>query len=72
MVLLYMMFYHVGQLLDDVFGTNWFTDEARFLGRWYAGVPLGVDSYTARIRPALFSAYGIFMLRQFFLAIPRE
>lgn len=36
----------------------------RFLG-W-------IDSYAALILPAAFSAYGTFMLRQFFLSIPRE
>lgn len=36
----------------------------RFLG-W-------IDSYSALILPAAFSAYGTFMLRQFFLSIPRE
>ena len=72
MVPLFMMFYHVPRQLNAWFGTTWFTDETFFLGRWYAGVPLGVDSYTALIAPALFSAYGTFMLRQFFLTIPRE
>lgn len=31
-----------------------------------------VDTYTALILPPMFSAYGTFMLRQFFLSIPRE
>jgi multiple sugar transport system permease protein len=31
-----------------------------------------VDTYTALILPAMFSAYGTFMLRQFFLSIPRD
>jgi len=31
-----------------------------------------VDTYAALILPAMFSAYGTFMLRQFFLTIPRE
>ena len=30
------------------------------------------DSYAALILPGLFSAYGTFMLRQFFLSLPRE
>jgi multiple sugar transport system permease protein len=38
--------------------------------KWYAGRPLGIDSYFVLIVPALFSAYGTFMLRQFFLGIP--
>ncbi len=31
-----------------------------------------IDTYAAMILPAAFSAYGTFMLRQFFLNIPRE
>jgi multiple sugar transport system permease protein len=31
-----------------------------------------VNTYYALIIPPMFSAYGVFMLRQFFLAIPRE
>jgi len=31
-----------------------------------------VDTYAALIIPGIFSAYGTFMLRQFFLSIPRE
>lgn len=31
-----------------------------------------VDSYAALILPALFSAYGTFLLRQFFLSLPRD
>jgi multiple sugar transport system permease protein len=33
---------------------------------------VGIDSYFALIVPMMFSAYGTFMLRQFFLTIPRE
>ncbi|MAE62762.1 MAG: sugar ABC transporter permease [Phycisphaeraceae bacterium] len=72
MVPLFMIFHHVPSLLNDLLGTTYFRDDTWFLGRWYAGVPLGVDSYTALIAPALFSAYGTFMLRQFFLNIPRD
>ncbi len=31
-----------------------------------------VDTYKAMILPAIFTAYGTFMLRQFFLTLPRE
>ncbi|MBQ7257061.1 MAG: carbohydrate ABC transporter permease [Abditibacteriota bacterium] len=31
-----------------------------------------VDTYTALILPGMFSAYGTFMLRQFFMSLPRE
>jgi len=39
---------------------------------FYAGKVVGLDSYFALIVPGLFSAYGTFMLRQFFLTIPRD
>ncbi len=32
----------------------------------------GIDSYFALVVPVMFSAYGTFMLRQFFLSIPRD
>jgi multiple sugar transport system permease protein len=33
---------------------------------------VGIDSYFALIVPVMFSAYGTFMLRQFFISIPRD
>jgi len=33
---------------------------------------IGLDSYFALIVPAMFSAYGTFLLRQFFLTLPRD
>jgi multiple sugar transport system permease protein len=33
---------------------------------------IGLDSYFALIAPGMFSAYGTFLLRQFFLTLPRE
>jgi multiple sugar transport system permease protein len=42
-------------------------------GREYPiGRLVGIDSYFALIVPAMFSAYGTFMLRQFFMGIPRD
>jgi multiple sugar transport system permease protein len=42
-------------------------------GRTYeAGRLVGLDSYFALAVPAMFSAYGTFMLRQYFLSIPRD
>ena len=44
-----------------------------FLFNWLEiGKPLGIDSYMALILPGLFSAYGTFMLRQFFMGIPKD
>jgi multiple sugar transport system permease protein len=42
-----------------------------FLGQ-YTGKLFGLDSYFALIVPGMFSAYGTFMLRQFFMGLPSE
>jgi ABC-type glycerol-3-phosphate transport system permease component len=53
---------------------NW--SAQRVLGTTWAdpvaGRLVGIDSYFALIVPVMFSAYGTFMLRQFFLSIPRD
>lgn len=54
-------------LLDTLFHTDYWERELVFGGR-----VIGVDSYFALIAPRCFSAYGTFMLRQFFLGIPKE
>ena len=54
--------------------TDW--SAQRVLGTTFAdpniGRAVGIDSYFALIVPVMFSAYGTFMLRQFFLSIPRD
>ena len=64
--------------------TEWLTVAAPFVnwdgprvislfGRTYeVGRLVGLDSYFALIVPAMFSAYGTFMLRQFFMSLPRD
>lgn len=42
-------------------------DDSPFLGRFF-----GLDSYFALIVPSMFSAYGTFLLRQFFLGLPKD
>ncbi len=48
----------------------------RVVGTAFSDPPVGrlvgIDSYFALIVPMMFSAYGTFMLRQFFLSIPRD
>lgn len=48
----------------------------RVLGHTFAdplvGRLVGLDSYFALIVPMMFSAYGTFLLRQFFLSLPRD
>ena len=64
--------------------TEWLTVTAPFVnwdaprvvslfGHTYdVGRLVGLDSYFALIVPVMFSAYGTFMLRQFFMGIPRD
>ncbi|HZG74269.1 MAG TPA: carbohydrate ABC transporter permease [Paenibacillus sp.] len=41
--------------------------------QYFEVVKLGwIDSYAGLIVPQIFSAYGVFLLRQFFLSLPRE
>jgi len=68
----YILFVKMPELLNLVFHTNWFTQDFYFLGRYYVGRLVGGNSYFALIAPGLFSAYGTFMLRQFFMNLPRE
>jgi multiple sugar transport system permease protein len=73
LVPLFMMLTKLPGFMDGLFGTTFFSDGRYFLGRLlYVGRHLGVDSYFVLIVPALFSPYGTFLLRQFFIAIPRE
>jgi len=57
--------------MNALFGTDFFTASFYFCGH-YVGSPMGVDSYFSLIVPGLFSAYGTFLLRQFFMTIPRD
>jgi multiple sugar transport system permease protein len=59
------------ELLNSLFNTSWWTSDL-FIGSHYVGKPIGIDSYFAMIMPGLFSAYGTFMLRQFFMSIPED
>jgi multiple sugar transport system permease protein len=59
-------------LLNNLFSTTWWSSDLYLLGKWFVGKPVGIDSYFALIIPAIFTAYGTFMLRQFFMSIPRD
>jgi multiple sugar transport system permease protein len=67
----YILFIKIPELLNFVFHTTWFSQDLYFLGKYYVGRLVGGNSYFALIAPGLFSAYGTFMLRQFFMTIPR-
>jgi multiple sugar transport system permease protein len=68
----FILFQKAPQLLNTLFGTSYFTADLYFMGEIFAGKAIGLDSYFALIAPALFSAYGVFLLRQFFLGISHE
>lgn len=68
----YVLFVKMPELLNWAFATEWFSHDLYFLGKYYVGRLLGGNSYFALIAPGLFSAYGTFMLRQFFMNLPRD
>lgn len=68
----YILFIKMPELLNAAFHTDLFTSDLYFLGKYYIGRLAGSNSYFALIVPGLFSAYGTFMLRQFFMSLPRE
>lgn len=59
------------QGLNAFFNTD-FWSTPLYIGNTYIGKPLGLDSYFALIIPHCFSAYGTFLLRQFFMTIPDD
>jgi len=72
MIPVYILFAKGPATLDALMSTNVFTADL-YLFKWLQiGKPLGIDSYMALMLPGLFSAYGTFMLRQFFMSIPKE
>ncbi len=68
---LFILFRKVPEVLNELFHTGYFTSPL-YIGDWFVGTPIGVDSYSSMIAPGLFTAYGTFMLRQFFMSIPRD
>ena len=53
MVPLFMILTRAPIYLNAWLGTDYFTSEQFFLGRWFAGVPLGADSYFRPDRAAV-------------------
>jgi len=67
MIPTFVLLKNLPDVLNWMFSTEYFARELVFGGNL-----IGTDSYFALIVPRFFSAYGTFMLRQFFLSIPRE
>ncbi|MFC2149679.1 carbohydrate ABC transporter permease [Candidatus Auribacterota bacterium] len=65
----FILFKVMPDFFNAVFHTTFFTNDL-YVGKFYVGKPIGIDSYFALIMPGLFTAYGTFMLRQFFMGIP--
>lgn len=59
------------EFLNSIFHTNIWTNDL-YISNFFAGKPFGIDSYFALIVPFCFSAYGTFLLRQFFMTIPQD
>jgi multiple sugar transport system permease protein len=78
MIPLYVLFITVPEVLNSLFSfilrsdVQWFTQDFYLLGKYYVGRLVGQNSYFALIAPGLFSAYGTFLLRQFFMGLPRD
>ena len=59
------------EVLNKIFSTEFWSSDL-YMGQFFVGKPIGIDSYFALIVPGFFSAYGTFMLRQFFMGIPKD
>ncbi len=71
MIPVFILFTLMPQTLDSIFNTKFWNSDMR-IGNVLLGRPVGLDSCFALIVPALFSAYGTFLLQQFFMGIPRN
>jgi len=71
MIPVFILLRKLPEVLNWIFHTD-FWSTTQYLGPYMVGTPIGIDSYFALIGPLLFSAYGTFMLRQFFMTIPRD
>ncbi len=71
MIPVFMLIRLLPEALNQFFRTQ-FWSTPLYLGKVYLGKPLGLDSYFALIIPNCFSAYGTFLLRQFFMTIPDD
>lgn len=71
MIPIFMLIRLLPQFLNSIFRTGAWTSEL-YIGNLYLGKPAGIDSYFALIIPFCFSAYGTFLLRQFFMTIPQD
>ncbi|MFQ5804836.1 MAG: carbohydrate ABC transporter permease [Phycisphaerae bacterium] len=74
MIPVFMINIYLPKLLNEALSPTamWFSAELYLLKQHYLGRLFGIDSFFALIVPSLFSAWGTFMLRQFFLSLPKD
>lgn len=74
MIPVFVLLAKMPAVLDAVFSSQagFFSRSLYFWGDTYMGKLVGVDSYFALMAPGMFSAYGTFLLRQFFMSIPAD
>lgn len=73
MIPIFILLKKMPELLNTLFHTQiWMAEMILPFTNISIGKPIGLDSYFALIAPGLFSAYGTFMLRQFFMGLPVE
>jgi len=70
----YIVIRYLPDILNKVFSpeAQVFSRELFLFGKYAVGKVVGIDSYFSVIVPAMFTAYGTFMLRQFFMGIPKD
>lgn len=71
MIPVFILIRTLPEVLNSIFNTTFWSSDL-YIGNIYVGKPLGLDSYFALIAPYCFSAYGTFLLRQFFMTIPED
>lgn len=71
MIPVFVLFRLMPEIMNKITGSQFWSSDL-YIGNFFVGKPIGIDSYFALIAPAMFSAYGTFMLRQFFMSIPRD
>jgi ABC-type glycerol-3-phosphate transport system permease component len=74
MIPVFMINIYLPKVLNEALSPTamWFSAELYLLREYYVGRLFGIDSFFALIAPALFTAWGTFMLRQFFLSLPKD
>jgi len=71
MIPVFILLKKMPEIMNFIFHTTYWSSDL-YIGNYFIGKPIGIDSYFALIMPGLFSAYGTFMLRQFFMSIPSD